>query len=362
MKILEISRSYYPSVGGLEQFLENRFNIYDALGCDYQLITTKYSTGKFDYTKTNSKTVFLDEYTPYNITPALKKHLTKDYNLVSVNQVGRYFSDYTINYYHKKIPVLLTPHFTFHTGRYSFIKKIFSRLFLKNILNKADRIIAFTDFEKKYWMNHFNIPDDKIEVIPHYINVKNESDDSTDENYLLYLGRYDKNKRIDLLLESFSQNPKWKINLVMTVNKNEIPAGLLNKIINDKRIHLAGYVNEIEKKNLLRKCSALMYPSSFEAFGYSLLEASLYAKPVLCSNLEVFQEIICNEGAMRFENNVPDIKRVIEDFFTLSPIKKKEMGELNLSNLSRFTFEKNREQYKAVLEKLLNKSFSKNFK
>lgn len=357
MKILEISRSYYPSVGGLEVFLENRFKIYDKLNYDYQLITTKYSTGKFNYGKGTRNVIYLKQYTPYNIAPAIKKYLTDGFDLISVNQVGRFMSDAAINHYYNKIPVLLTPHFTFHTGRYSFLKKVHSRFILKSILNKVDLIVAFTDVEKKYWVNQFSVPEKKIKVIPHYINKINEKSGPvlSDENYLLYLGRYDLNKRIDLLLESFITNKELKTNLVLTINKNDLPADLLKRIGDDKRIYFAGYVDEFEKRNLLRKCSALIYPSSFEAFGYSLLEASAFSKPILCSNLNVFQEILREDGSLKFENDAADITRVIEDFLSLSPERKKEMGEVNLLNLSRFNFENSSELYRNLFEELLNR-------
>ena len=39
MKLLEIARSYYPSVGGLEKFISDRLKIYKSLGFDYRIYT-----------------------------------------------------------------------------------------------------------------------------------------------------------------------------------------------------------------------------------------------------------------------------------------------------------------------------------
>ena len=46
MKILEICRSFYPAVGGLEKFVSQRLKIYEKLNLKYSLLTTDYNSGK----------------------------------------------------------------------------------------------------------------------------------------------------------------------------------------------------------------------------------------------------------------------------------------------------------------------------
>lgn len=72
MKILELTRAFYPSVGGLEKFVSDRLKIYRDLGIEYNLITTNFSSNKIDSSITQEIPVILNQYTPYNITPGLK--------------------------------------------------------------------------------------------------------------------------------------------------------------------------------------------------------------------------------------------------------------------------------------------------
>ena len=46
MKILELTRSFYPSIGGMEKFVDDRLKIYKSLGYEYKVITTTHSEKK----------------------------------------------------------------------------------------------------------------------------------------------------------------------------------------------------------------------------------------------------------------------------------------------------------------------------
>ena len=173
MKILELTRAFYPSVGGLEKFVSDRLKIYRDLGIEYNLITTNFSSNKIDSSITQEIPVILNQYTPYNITPGLKKYLEGDYDVLSVNLLGRYYSDYAILYAkRKKKKIILTPHFTFHTKNFNLFKRFHRCILVSKLLNTVDKIICFTLVEKMFWIDNFNITENKIEIIPHYIKMQ----------------------------------------------------------------------------------------------------------------------------------------------------------------------------------------------
>ena len=280
MKILELTRAFYPSVGGLEKFVSDRLKIYSDLGIEYTLITTDFSSKKIDASIIKEIPVILNQYTPYNITPGLKKYLEGDYDVLSVNLLGRYYSDYSILYVKKmNKKIILTPHFTFHTENFKLIKRIHKHLLAPKLLNAVDKIICFTAFEKKYWIDNFNIAEKKIEIIPHYINETNvfKADLAPiPENFFLYLGRFDKNKRVDILIEAFTQIKDSDLNLYLTIEEGDLNNYLKKIIQQDSRIKLIGQVTEKQKSEYLSSCEALIFPSAFEAFGTVLLEASIF--------------------------------------------------------------------------------------
>ena len=354
MKILELTRSFYPSVGGLEKFVADRFKIYEKLGIEYKLISTNFSTEKRDRNLSREDVTFINQYTPYNITPNIKKYLDDDYDILSINQFGRYFSDYAINYVsiNKKAKIILTPHFYFHTEKFSFIKLLHKKLLAKKLLEKIDKIICFTEVEKKYLLNIFDVNPNKIEIIPHYIITNNENfniSGPTYKNYFLYLGRAEKNKRYDLLIESFDLLKIKDFKLLLTIRNQDLNTKHKRIVERNGNIHLLGYITEREKFKYISNCEAVVFASDYEAFGTVVLEASKFKKPILCSNLSVFEEILSSQGTMFFKNEIDEIKTTMNNFISKTISDKQKMGDENFQNLINFTYEKCLKSYKELL-------------
>jgi len=357
MKILELTRSFYPSIGGMEKFVADRLKIYKSLGYEYQVITTTHSEKKLATAQRMDKVKYLSSYTPYEIVPSLKKTLNLNYDILSVNQVGYSYSAKAIEFAKAKgKKIILTPHFYFHTKRYKIIKDIHFNFFISKILKDVDKIICFTNFETDYWRANFPFVNDKIVIIPHYfdpprlskVSFKNEYD-----KFFLFLGRGEVNKRIDLLINAFD-NIETDYHLILTIDKDEILPKLKIVIEKNKRIHLLGRIPENEKQNLLATAEALILPTDYEAFGIVSLEASFYKKPLLLSELSVFKCILPNEGVIYFKNNIEDLMEAIKKFLKMSDKEKIEMGITNFYNLRNFEFKSVARKYHQLITSLFN--------
>jgi glycosyltransferase involved in cell wall biosynthesis len=344
MKILEISRSFYPSIGGLEKYISQRLKIYEKLNLEYSILTTDYTTGKLLSEYKNDKVKYLKQYTQYNFCPSYNKKILDKYDLISVNQIGNYLSDITLIHSIKLgKKVLLTPHFHFHTSKYQFLKSIHDIVLTRKLLNKVYKIICFTSFEVEYWQKYYRINANKLLKIPHYIEIENKlpyTEKSLNHKFILYLGRSSLNKRIDLLIKSINQNKNLPIDFLLTIKKSELSDDLQKLASNDERIKFLGCVSEDDKSRYLNNCEALIMPTDYEAFGIVTLEASLYCKPIICSGIGVLKEILDTNGVIYFENNIKSLSGAIKKFFTLDSFKKLEMGKVNYNNLSNYNFTK----------------------
>ncbi len=354
MRLLEITRSFYPSVGGLEKFVLNRLKIYDSLEFDYEILTTNFTTEKRRKITPPCKVTYLPQYTPYNITPNIKKQLEHSYDIFSVNQIGRYFADYSIYFARKNnIKVVLTPHLGFHTKKYRILKLLLNKYILPRLMRSCNRIICFTEFEKSILMEMSGLCSDYFFVIPHYFEPANLIDNKiNDNNFLFYLGRYENNKRIDLIIKAFNKHPEITFNLILSISENHLPTSLREIVTRDIRIKCLGNIEDEIKINLLKTCSALIYPSDFEAFGISLFEASAYKKPILCSNLEVFKETLNPRGVLFFHNTIDSIFKTIAFFQNVSLSEREFMGEINYFNLSRYSFTEAQKMYERLFKEI----------
>jgi hypothetical protein len=96
-------------------------NIYNSLDIGYQVITTNHSEKKLNNCNELNSVKYLPSYTPYEIVPSLKPTMNLGYDLLSVNQVGYFYSDYAIHRaFSEGKKIILTPHFYFHNDIYKY--------------------------------------------------------------------------------------------------------------------------------------------------------------------------------------------------------------------------------------------------
>jgi glycosyltransferase involved in cell wall biosynthesis len=357
MRILEITKSYYPNVGGLEKFVFDRRKIYDSLGIGSLILTSDIQLAKQNSDMCENDVRKVHCYTPYFFSTGLKGTLLEKYDLMMVNMTGRFISDYSI-YYGKKLgrKVVLTPHMSFHTKKFQIIKYTYSELIIKRLLKLVDGVVCFTEYEKEFWFSHFGCSKDKLYVIPHFFE-KNDVivSNNRKSDYLLYLGRPARNKRTDLLIEAFAKMESTDISLVMTIEKEDLPLRIRNLVEEDSRIKLIGYVSEIKKHELLCNTKAVVFPTEYEAFGSVLLEASSYSKPILCSELPIFREIMDNKGIIYFRNDIEEINGAIKKLLNMKEEAIKNMGEINKNNLERYKFENVCNLYANMFNEIMRK-------
>lgn len=97
------------------------------------------------------------------------------------------------------------------------------------------------------------------------------------EPFVLYLGRIDRNKGCDAMLENFerySNEQQRPLQLVM--------AGSLNLVIpSSPRLKWLGVVDDVLRDGLLSRARVLLMPSPFESLSMVLLEAWTHGTPAL---------------------------------------------------------------------------------
>jgi glycosyltransferase involved in cell wall biosynthesis len=139
----------------------------------------------------------------------------------------------------------------------------------------------------------------KIEVIPNGVELEKFDDASHSisyQPYLLFIGRHVDYKNLGVVIEGFAAACKVLPNARLVVAGDGPMHEIWKKKAVDfgisERIEFRGYVSEDEKIDLLRRCSALVFPSLVEGFGMVVLEAFAMKKPVLVSNIASLTELV----------------------------------------------------------------------
>ena len=114
--------------------------------------------------------------------------------------------------------------------------------------------------------------------------------------FLLFIGRLVKSKNLSVVLDGFADVlrvvPDAKL---VVVGDGPMRERWKTRAVNlgiGGQVEFAGYVSEERKIDLLRRCSALVFPSLTEGFGMVILEAFAMKKPVIASSIDSSKELI----------------------------------------------------------------------
>lgn len=222
---------------------------------------------------------------------------------------------------------------TVHDLAFKSLKDVFTwkTVLWKNIttkfsINKADKIIAITNFTKNEILKHYpNVDKRKILVIyngfndfsKEKINEDNISEKikniNKNKNYILTVSTISPRKNIDGLIKAFNMiKDDIEENLIIAGNKGWMYEEIY-KLIDDfklnDRVIFTGKVNDDELKCLYKNAKIFAYLSFYEGFGLPPLEAMSYGIPCVVSNRTAMPEVV-KESAIKVDPmNINSISR-----------------------------------------------------
>ena len=212
--------------------------------------------------------------------------------------------------------------------------------------SKVDSYIALTKFSKNK-MSKF-ICEDKIMIKPNFTEKENiEILSAQDRKYFIFVGRLDKLKGIEVLLNTWKDIKNEKLLIVGTGPEEENIKKFieLNKINN---IELYGSANNFEVKKLISEAKSLIMPSiCYETFGMVNIEAFSVGTPVIASEIGALNDIVNNDNGMTFKPySLEELRICINKFSNIETLSS------YIQNVSKDYQKKytNKENYKILLD------------
>lgn len=173
---------------------------------------------------------------------------------------------------------------------------------------QSDSIIAWSLHEKKFIEQNFGVKSSKISVIPpgvdldlfHPINIqeaRRKIHMQEDVRTILYVGRIERLKGLDMLLKALSQiQHKDTFLYVIGGTNNTEEVNRLKKICIDlnlnEKVHFIGSISRAQLKYYYNSADLYVLPSYYESFGLSVLEAAACGKPTIASKVGGLPSII----------------------------------------------------------------------
>lgn len=182
----------------------------------------------------------------------------------------------------------------------------------------ADGIIVLNQETQNYFRDRYNrksvIISNGVTVYPTNETNLIEPFGLQKDGYILFMGRFVKEKRLDLLVDAFLEAETGKkLVLAGTVDDNVKVSEWYQKAVKIDDIVFTGFADGWLKSQLYSNASLAVLPSDIEGMSISLLEALGYGIRVLVSDVPENKAIIKNYGDTFKAGDVADLTRMLEE-------------------------------------------------
>jgi glycosyltransferase involved in cell wall biosynthesis len=407
VKLLHITATLDPAKGGVAEAVKSFISIAEQYPTIINEVVTLDGPGsnylQSEYTSINSlgpSYGFLKH--SRILLPWLIKNISR-FDAVIINGLWSYHS-YAVWKAIKKLKadnqktplVFVMPHGMldpyFQRAKHRWLKairnKIYWQLIEKSVINDADGLLFTCEAELLLARETFYFYKPKKEYNvgygikkPPIFNAAMQAEFSeaclslNGEPYLLFLGRIDIKKGVDLLVKAYIALYKAQKILNETLPKLVIAGPGLDsdfceKVVNEiaqfpeisQQIILPGMLTGNAKWGAFYGCEAFILPSHQENFGIAVVEALACGKPVLISNqVNIWSEINKADAGIVGDDDLEGVERMLQTWLTLSADKKAQMSVNALSAYQKhFTLSETAREMINVIRNDVNKGMAQN--
>lgn len=395
MNILMLTWEFPPRIiGGLSRHVSDLSYALSKKGINITVITCcseeggeKEIIGNLSIYRVPSKIIEVSDFISWiyflNLSMIIKAfEISKQtsFDFIHVHDWLSAFVGYVLKYSFKK-PLIATIHATEYGRNQGIYTK--EQKFIHNVewwlTYEAWKVIVCSNFMKEEVKNLFNLPEDKISVIPNGINIENLKTSLNlneirknfalpHEKIILFIGRMYYQKGPEYLLRSapfiLSQFPHAKFifvgtgDLLNSLREEANNLGLQNKVV------FTGFIDDSLRNALLNLADVCVFPSIYEPFGIVALEAMALSKPVVASNLGGLKEIINSgyDGFLFTPRDTYDLSQKILSLLNEENLARK-MGERAREKIENFyTWDKVAKETLKVYGKIHQEYLSSNWR
>lgn len=123
---------------------------------------------------------------------------------------------------------------------------------------------------------------------------------------LLYVGRVDNEKRLDVLIRALARAGNGDCHLAVGGQGAALTGlkALVSQLGLGERVHFLGYVPDREKRELLNSADIFAMPSDAELLSIATLEAMACGRPILAARAQALPELVADgENGYLFQSN-----------------------------------------------------------
>ncbi len=344
MKILQITNSFYPVVGGQEKVVLDAAKRLVKMGHKVTVLTSNYLIqGKYKKREMFEgieiirlkNNLWLKGYGYSGEMCGWLKNNWNTFEIAHCHGYNRYMPEFALKFLHKKIPLVFSPHGFIHTKKNYLFKKIHD-LTIGRVIQKANYCTALTKLDFQDYKN-LGVKKEKIIELANGVDLNRFSKRNKKEihglekkfgNFALYVGRIHKSKGLSYVLKAIKN---IDISLVVVGKdagyKNELEK-LSRELGIQKKIFFVGGVPDDKLVSFYQAAKMFILFSGWEGFGIVAIEAMAAKIPVIASNMGSLPYIIKNKktGFIIPYQNIAMLRSKIEELLNDKELRK-NMGE-----------------------------------
>jgi len=263
-------------------------------------------------------------------------------------------------YYRDQIVTIHDLAFMRNPGWFSKAFYYYYRFLIPQIAKNALRIVTVSNFSKKEIVELLKIPEEKVVVIynavsERFLAASGKTVDYKEGEYILAVSSLNPRKNFRNLLSAFGRLKFSGIKLVIAGERKNIFADreLKNLVGENKNVIFYGYASDEDLIGLYKNARLLIYPSLYEGFGLSPLEAMACGCPIIVSNTTSLPEV-CGDAAYyvdpHSEESIADGMYMVLTDETL----RQDLIRKGFERVKLFSWEKSAKEYIKVFEEVLN--------
>jgi len=312
LNILQVCSRYYPEFGGIEEQVRN---ISEKLARNHEVtIATTDSLGEMpkEDVINGVKVTRFKSWAPndaYYFSKGLRNYLVKNSDSFDVVHSHNYHALPALYAAQAKRSnkLITTPHY--HGTGHTLFRKLLHvpyKFWGKTILEKADKVVCVSNYERDLVMKKFKVGERKIVVVPNGLNAaefKGLRRRSKSYRTILYVGRLEKYKGVNYTIEIL---PRLDNDIVLEIVGKGPFRKHLKKLV--ARLGLedrVSFLQDLPRDELLQKYAdadlfALL--SEHEAYGICVLEALACGTRCIVADASALSEWVDNENCYGIDN------------------------------------------------------------
>ncbi len=228
-----------------------------------------------------------------------------------------------------------------------------ARLLRRILYPRADAVVVQTESVRS-WYEAFVDPN-KVWVIPNPVQPCSE-DRQARERMVMGLGRLDRQKGFDVLVEAFSQVssvfPDWNLTIVGEGPERPMIEALARQLGIEDRVSLPGVVDNPEA--YLSRAGVFVLPSRYEGFPNALLEAMACGVPSIATDCPSGPAEIIQPGVNGLLVPSDDAVSLSEalDALMADPTVRERLRSRAIQSINRFSAESVLRTWAEVMERV----------